>query len=95
MEETDSNQPLNAAPNNNRHRYLSILVVILMILIIGVTGWYFVGRSNTTSQDSSNTPTNIPEIATSDDLSSAEQFLSDTQIDEQLDTSEIDSALSN
>lgn len=86
------------ARNQRGFGALEAVLVVLLIGLIGVIGWY-VYRANhdtLTSEDFSDSAvkkSDIPVVNSTDDLESSEEFLNKQNLDEQLDTSEIDSTL--
>lgn len=96
MEDQNMSQPLNQSVTPNEHRHLSVLIVVLVILLMGVFGWWYLkSQPDSSSSTTNSTTTTVPEVNTASDLTPAESFLSDSQIDSELDTSEIDEVLSN
>jgi len=78
---------------------IEIILVVAILAVIGFVGWSFYNslqnqQANDTSTTEQTSATQPPEVETSDDLKKASEFITKTDIDKQLDTSEIDSALS-
>jgi hypothetical protein len=95
MEDQNMNQPLNQNAAPNEHRYLPVLIVVLLILLMGVFGWWYLKDQPSSPSTADTTSKAVPEVNTANDLNTAGSFLSDSQIDNDLDTSEIDEVLSN
>lgn len=73
------------------------LVLLLVVLaLIAFAGWrVFSSQQSNTAQPAGNgeTQTAIPEVKSKQDLKRSEEFLNATDIDSELDTSELDEAL--
>jgi hypothetical protein len=62
---------------------------------MGIIGWYFLGQPKAEDASTSQDSQAVPELNSQSDLTAAETFLSDSEIDSQLDTADIDEALAN
>jgi prepilin-type N-terminal cleavage/methylation domain-containing protein len=84
--------------NNSQSGFtiIEVVLVVVVLAIIGFLGWRFLSSQVTTDKtnDESSQQQEPPIVKSSDDLKSAEDFLNDTEIENTLDTSEIDAALS-
>lgn len=79
---------------------VEIILVIFLIVAVGGVGYYVWNENQTTTKSnvSGNSKSvaetdQAPEVKSSSDLKEAEIYLDQTDIDKQLDTSEIDTAL--
>jgi|GEM_PF-2555905 competence protein ComGC len=78
----------------NKHGF-AFVELLLIVAIIALAGFFVVtimNRDDTVNTDQTTTE-QTPEVNNSEDLNEAEQFLDNTDIDSELDTSEIDQAL--
>lgn len=74
-------------------------LLFVIVALIGLVGWYVyqaqpetaVNDSSSSSQTASSDP--VPQIQNEDDLKEAEEFLNSSDLDKELDSSEIDAAL--
>ena len=93
MEDTTTTNPTPTAPVNKGggSHMLTTLVIVLAVVAIAALGWWsFNNASPPTDADEITKQPSIPEVNTGNDLAAAETFLSDSEIDAQLNTSEID-----
>lgn len=75
---------------------LRTIVIIIMIALLGLLGWWSynnVVKNGGITADTEESTSQVPEVSDENDLAEAEAFLSDSEIETQLDTSEIDGAL--
>jgi len=75
--------------------FVEIVIVIVAIGAIGFFGWYLYGQVQDQSSDTTTeamVEDQAPAVNDSDDLAGAEEFVNDTDIDSELDTSELDAA---
>lgn len=76
---------------------VEVLIVVALVGLVGVVGWkvYDNGEStNNTTPAASQSKDTVPAVNNASDLKASEDYLNSQDIDKQLDTSEIDSALS-
>lgn len=78
--------------NQSGFSVIEILIVIAVLVVIGFVGWRFISTKQQADNGTSQSQ-QAPEVNNSDDLKEAEEFVEGTDVDGQLDTSEIDSAL--
>jgi len=69
------------------------LVVILAVVALAVLGWWSFNNKTTDTTSQTEVDTSVPEVTKKDDLTGAKSFITDSEIDSALDTSEIDSVL--
>ena len=96
MEDITTTTPTPTDPVNKGggSHMLTTLVIVLAVVTIAALGWWtFNNAPPTTDADQTTKQPSIPEVNTDNDLAAAETFLSDSEIDAQLNTSEIDSIL--
>jgi len=85
--------------NNKQNGFsaVAVLLVLILVAVIVFAGWRVM---NSQESDTSTTPAitqpqnEVPEVNNNDDLQRSEDFLNGTDIDSELDTSELDSVLS-
>lgn len=76
------------------------VIILVVVGLIGLVGWYVYTTqskqqdSQTSAPATSQSEDKVPEVNSSGDLQAAEEFVNETDVDKALDTSEIDSALS-
>lgn len=78
---------------------LKILLLVVVIAVVGLVGWKFYEKQQQPANNPGTTQVEAeqsepPEVNSANDLKEAEDFVKDTDIDGQLDTTEIDAALS-
>lgn len=87
--------------SNSRRSRLPIkatVIIVVVLAIIGLLGWQFYNKPEPTSEkassDDSSQQAEVPVVENKEDLKDVETFLSDTDIDNLIDTTEIDAAFS-
>lgn len=87
---------------NLRNKGFSLVEALLIVAVIGIiafVGWrvWDASQSADTGSDvqtsEQTTAENAPAVESSEDLGEAEEFLNNTNVDEELDTSELDGVL--
>lgn len=92
--------------NSKGFSAIEMVVVIFIVGLVVFAGIFVYSKSqdnktadNTTTQSqenaSSSTDDSAPQVKSSDDLNSAEQFVDDIDVDKSLDTNDIDNSLGN
>ena len=75
---------------------VEVIIVVAVLALIGFLGWRLMtgqSESTKTSSNDNTQQTEAPAVKSKDDLKDAEEYLSNKDIDNTLDTSEIDAAL--
>lgn len=86
---------------NNQKGFAHVMGLLLIVLVVAAgtfVGWRVFSNQNAVTDNGTDQAASQsaqpPQINSSDDLENAETYLNETDIDEQLNTSEIDSTLS-
>lgn len=90
---------LKMSRNNQRGiAHLGILLLVVVVAAIGLVGWKVYEKQQTANAPAtSQTETeasDVPQVNSASDLKEAEDYVRNTDVDGQLDTTEIDAALS-
>ena len=75
---------------------VEIVLVVLVVVVLGLLGWKFnEAYTNKDASETSQTTTQeeVPEVSSKEDVKKAEDYLSDVDLEGDLDTSELDAAL--
>lgn len=89
--------------SNKKRRYggfglVEIIATVVTLVVVGALAWNYLFSENARERDSSSVEEirlqEAPEVNAAKDLDEASRYLLDMDIDEQLDTEEIDSTLS-
>ena len=82
---------------SSRQQGFTIVEVILVIVVVGVlafAGWRFLDARHAAQQTADTSTTEqVPEVNDTEDLDEAESYLQETDIDAELDTSELDEVM--
>ena len=85
--------------NNRGFSAIEGIAILVIVAIIGFVGWKVYSSQDQGSTDApqiteqQSDAEQAPDVNSSEDLEQAEDYLNEQNIDEQLDTSEIDEAL--
>jgi predicted negative regulator of RcsB-dependent stress response len=88
------------AENTNKQAGFGIVeavVVFAIIALVVIAGWFVYQRVNQDNDAANETSAQVeeaPQVENAADLAESEQYLEDLDIDGQLDTSELDEAVS-
>lgn len=84
----------------NNQQGVGAVGVIVLLVVVGLIvfgAWWYLNSQNETDDQTTPAPTTqedqVPEIEEEGDLQNTEEFLEDTDVDQELDTSEIDAVL--
>lgn len=81
---------------------VEILIIVVMVILIALAGWWVYSQTQDETEPAESTTSaeiedvdsdNTPAIDQAEDLENAEQYLDNLDIDDDLDTSELDSTL--
>mgnify|MGYP000023421748 CR=1 FL=1 len=76
---------------------IEIILILVAVGILAFVGWYVykAGQGGSLNDGSgSNQSETVPQVNQSSDLKEAEDFVNSSDVDKQLDTSELDASLS-
>ena len=80
---------------------VEVVLLLVIVAMLGGVGWYVLnankeaddGYSSTSSSVPAPSVEDVPDVNNANDLTEAENYLNDTNIDQQLDTGDIDALL--
>lgn len=73
-----------------------ILLLVALLALVGFAGWRIYSQNEQSTQTGTSSQQNsdpVPQVENAQDLEKAEGYLKDSDIDKELDTNEIDSAI--
>lgn len=89
---------MSSSSNQHSTAKVRLLVLAVVFAVIALVGWIVFEKEQTaSSSDEAKAGTQqaeMPEVNSASDLKNAEDFVNGTDVDGQLDTSELDEALS-
>jgi len=72
---------------------IEVILIIAIFAVIAFIGWRVYTSQTSAPENQAVVSNETPKVETASDLQKAEQYLSESDIDKELDTSEIDSVL--
>ncbi|MGH7158248.1 MAG: hypothetical protein ACREGD_04250 [Candidatus Saccharimonadales bacterium] len=69
------------------------VIIVVVLVLLGLVGWFVYDRMQKDKSSEMTTSEQVPQVEKAEDLKAVEDFLNDANVDKQLDTSEINSAL--